>query len=121
MDSLALSSNKDHKTVTWLLDSGFDDSAVWRTIWKAKEDLVCRVYHLERLVSFQDRQGRWQGGKLGQARGQMRPLARVQTTLVAKRGKQPRPKKQTVEEEVAARPLRVTFATDVRHQGSGQT
>ena len=95
--SQALSSLKEHKTLTWLLDSGFDDIAIWRTIWQAQEHLVCRVYHLERLVSFQDRQGRWQEGKLEQARGHMRLLARVQTTLVAKRGKQPRAKKQPVE------------------------
>ena len=118
--SQALSSLKEHKTLTWLLDSGFDDIAVWRTIWQAQEHLVCRVYHLERLVSFQDRQGRWQEGKLEQARGHMRLLARVQTTLVAKRGKQPRAKKQPVEVEVAACPVRVTYATNVRRQGPGQ-
>ena len=32
--SQALTALKEHKTVTWLLDSGFDDIAVWRTIWE---------------------------------------------------------------------------------------
>ena len=118
--SQALTSLKDHKTITWLLDSGFDDIAVWRTIWQAQEHLVCRVYHLERLVSFQDRQGRWQEGKLEQARGQMQELSRVQTTLVAKRGKQSRAKKQPVEVEVAACPVRVTYFTGVRRRQSGE-
>ncbi len=118
--SQALTSLKDHKTITWLLDSGFDDIAVWRTIWQAQEHLVCRVYHLERLVSFQDRQGQWQEGKLEQARGQMRELSRVQTTLVAKRGKQSRAKKQPVEVEVAACPVRVTYFTGVRRRQSGE-
>jgi hypothetical protein len=118
--SQALTSLKDHKTITWLLDSGFDDVAVWRTIREAQEHLVCRVYHLERLVSFQDRQGQWQEGKLEQARGQIRPLARVQTTLVAKRGKQPRAKKQPVEVEIAACPVRVTYSTGVRRPGAGE-
>ena len=72
---------------------------------------MCRVYHLDRLVSFEDRQGQWHEGNLEQARGQMRPLARVQTTLVAKRGKQPHAKKQPVEVEVAACPVRVTYST----------
>lgn len=54
--SQALTSLKEHKTITWLLDSGFDDVAVWRTIWEAQEHLV---YHLERLVSFEDRHGKW--------------------------------------------------------------
>src|SRR5258708_7076226 len=35
--SQALSRLKEHKTVTWLLDSGFDDVAVWRTIWEQQE------------------------------------------------------------------------------------
>jgi Transposase DDE domain len=117
--SQALTPLKERKTITWLLDSGFDDVAVWRTIWEAQEHLVCRVYHQERLVSFQDQQGQWQEGNLGQARGQMRLLARVQTTLVAKRGKQPRAKKQPVEVEVAACPVRVSYSTNVRRQGTG--
>lgn len=118
--SQALTSLKEHKTITWLLDSGFDDVAVWRTIWEAQEHLVCRVYHLDRLVSFEDRHGQWHQGHLEQARGQMRPLARVQTTLVAKRGKQLHAKKQPIEVEVAACPVRVTYSTAVRRPGSGQ-
>jgi hypothetical protein len=31
--SQALGHLREHKTVTWLLDSGFDDVAVWRTIF----------------------------------------------------------------------------------------
>jgi Transposase DDE domain len=118
--SQALSPLKANKTITWLLDSGFDDVAVWRTIWEANEHLLCRVYHQERLVSFQDRQGQWQQGKVEQARGQMRPLARVQTTLLAKRGKQPHAKKQPVEVEVAACPLRVSYSTGVRRKQPGE-
>ncbi len=118
--SQALISLKGHKTITWLLDSGFDDVAVWRTIWEVQEHLVCRVYHQERLVSFQDRQGRWHEGKLGQAREQMQSLARVQTTLVVKRGKQTREKKQPVEVRVAACPMRVTYSTGVRRQQSAE-
>lgn len=118
--SQVLSSLKEHKTITWLLDSGFDDVAVWRTIWEAQEHLVCRVYHLERRVSFQDQHGRWHEGNLEQARGQMRGLARVQTSLVVKRGQQPHAKKQPIEVEVAACPVRLTYATNVRRQGRGQ-
>ena len=118
--SQALTSLKEHKTITWLLDSGFDDVAVWRTIWQAQEHLVCRVYHLDRLVSFEDRHGQWQHGKLEQARGHMRPLARVQTTLLAQRSTQAHAKKQPIEVEVGACPVRVTYATNVRRQGPGQ-
>ena len=94
--SQALTQLKEHKTVTWLLDSGFDDVAVWRTIWEQQEHLVARIYHTDRTVAFQDRQGAWHEGDIAQATAHLRPLARVETTLVVKRGKQVRPKKQPV-------------------------
>jgi len=34
--SQALSPLKERKAVTWILDRGFDDIAVWRTIWEQK-------------------------------------------------------------------------------------
>src|SRR5258708_14757338 len=79
--SQALAPLKEHKTVTWLLDSGFDDVAVWRTIWEQQEHVVSRIYHTERKVAFQDRQGQWHEGDIAQARGELRPLARVETSL----------------------------------------
>src|SRR6266496_5550349 len=88
--SQALSRLKEHKTVTWLLDSGFDDVAVWRTIWEQQEHLVVRIYHTDRKVAFQDRQGQWHEGDIAQARAELRPLARVETTVEVKRGKQVR-------------------------------
>src|SRR6266581_1413712 len=48
--------------VTWILDSGFDDIAVWRTIWEDQDHVVCRVYHTDRLGTFQDQTGQWQQG-----------------------------------------------------------
>src|SRR6266704_5114926 len=86
--SQALTPLKDHKSITWLLDSGFDDVAVWRTIWQQQEHLVVRIYHTDRKVAFQDRQGEWQQGDIAQATTQLRPLARVETSLEVKRGKQ---------------------------------
>ena len=32
--SQAIRPLKAHKTVTWITDRGFDDVAVWRTIWE---------------------------------------------------------------------------------------
>ena len=43
------------RLVTWILDSGFDDVAVWRTIWEQDEHLVVRVAHPERLVDLPER------------------------------------------------------------------
>ena len=118
--SQALTQLKEHKTVTWLLDSGFDDVAVWRTIWEQQEHLVARIYHTDRTVAFQDRQGAWHQGDIAQATAHLRPLARVETTLVVKRGKQVRPKKQPVPVDLAARPLRVSYWTNVRRKGQGK-
>ncbi len=53
--SQAITSLKACMRVTWILDSGFDDVAVWRTIWEQEEHVVCRVKHTERLLSFQAR------------------------------------------------------------------
>jgi hypothetical protein len=118
--SQALSQLKEHKTVTWLLDSGFDDVAVWRTIWEQQEHLVVRLSHTDRTVAFQDQQGAWHQGDIAQATAHLRPLARVETTLEVKRGKQVRPKKQPVPVELAACPLRVSYWTNVRRKGQGK-
>jgi hypothetical protein len=118
--SQALTPLKEHKTVTWLLDSGFDDVAVWRTIWEQQEHLVSRISHTDRQVALQDRQGGWHESDIAQARAELRPLARVETTLEVKRGKQVRAKQQPVQVELAACPLRVSSWSNVRRQGQGQ-
>jgi hypothetical protein len=33
---------------------GFDNVAVWRTIWQQHEQGVCWIYHTERAVAFQE-------------------------------------------------------------------
>src|SRR3989440_2166487 len=118
--SRALVPLKEHKTVTWLLDSGFDDVAVWRTIWEQQEHLVSRLYHTDRKIAFQDRQGQWHEGDIAQARLHLRRLAQVETTMEVKRGKQVRPKKQAVKVNLLACPLRVTYQTNVRRKGPGR-
>jgi hypothetical protein len=118
--SQALAPLKAHKTVTWLLDSGFDDSAVWRTIWEQQEHVVSRLYHTDRTVAFQDRQGEWHEGDIAQARAHLRPLAQAETTMEVKRGKQVRPKKQPVKVKLSACPLRLTYQTNVRRTGPGK-
>src|SRR5260221_197382 len=60
--SQAIAALKAHMPVTWLLDSGFDDVAVWRTIWEQQGHLVCRIAHPERLVEREDGPGGWQTG-----------------------------------------------------------
>lgn len=115
--SQALGSLKAHKSVTWLLDNGFDDIAVWRTIWEHQEHVVSRIYHTERTVAFQDQYGQWQQGDIAQATTQLRPLTRVETSLEVKRGKQVRAKQQPVQVDLSACPLRLSYQSNVRRPG----
>jgi len=59
--SEALAELKSGKQVTWLLDSGFDDVAVWRTIWEQQEHVVCRISHRDRTVQWQTESGESHG------------------------------------------------------------
>ncbi len=115
--SPALTELKEHKTVSWLLDSGFDDIAIWHTIWDHKKHLVCRVYHTERSVAYQDHAGRWYWGTLEQAQSQLRVLTRVETTMEVQGSKQAHAKQQPVEVEIAVCPLHLTYWSRVRRPG----
>ena len=119
--SQAIDTLKARMPVTWILDSGFDDLAVWRTIWEQQEHLVCRIAHPERLVELEDGQGGWQAGTLAQARKQMALVARAQTLLEVQKRGQPRAKRQTVTVEIQACPIHLTYASNVRRTGAGES
>src|SRR5919199_283039 len=53
--SQAIAPLKERMTATWILDSGFDDIAVARTIWEQEEHVVWRVKHTDRLLAVQTR------------------------------------------------------------------
>ena len=116
--SQAIAPLKAHMPVTWLLDSGFDDVAVWRTIWEQHEHLVCRIAHPERLIDREDGQGGWQASTLAEVRTQMTLVARAQTLLEVQKRGQPRAKRQTVTAEIRACPIRLTYASNVRRTGA---
>jgi hypothetical protein len=113
--SQAVAQLRSGKHITWILDSGFDDIAVWRTIWQ--DHVVCRVYHTDRLVEFQDRAGQWHEGDMAQACAHLRLLARAETSLEVQRGKQARPKQQPVVVDLSACPLRLSYGSNVRRKG----
>jgi hypothetical protein len=116
--SQALTALKPDKQMTWIVDCGFDDVAVWRTIWEQQEHVVSRVYHRERLVQWQTEQGEWVGGSLEQAAERLKLLARVQTSMEVQRGKQTRAKKQPVEVEVSACSFQLSYDSEVRRESS---
>ena len=61
--------------------------------------------------------GQWQRGDIAQACSHLRPLARAETSLEVKRGKQSHPKKQPVVVDLAVCPLRLTYWSNVRRPG----
>lgn len=118
--SEALIVPKQRMTVSWILDSGFDDVAVWRTVWEQNEHLVCRVKHADRLITYQNDAGQWVEGDVEQARKHLKLLATAETEMVVRRGRQRRAKKQRIPVQVKACPFKVTYKTNVRREGPGE-
>ena len=102
--------------VTDILDSGFDDVAVWAEVWGQGHRLVCRLQHRDRLV-------RPAPGapacRLEELAPKLRPLAEVEAELVVQKQGQERPKLQPVTATVAAVPLVVAYREDVRTRADG--
>lgn len=102
--------------VTYIFDSGFDDIAVWSTVWTPGHHLVCRVQHRDRLVRPAADQPVCH---LYDLAPRLRPLARVETEMVVRNGQQPRAKLQPVTAVVAAVPLVVAYQEEVRTRADG--
>lgn len=109
------------RSVTWIMDRGLDDVAAWRTIWEQDEHLVCRVQHTERLIAYQTPSGEWREGDVARAVGAMRLRTTAQTEMVTTRGRQVRPKAQTVTAEIRACSVRLTYDGNVRREGTVET
>ena len=101
---------------TYIFDAGFDDVAVWATVWAQGHHLVCRVQHRDRLVRPAAEQPPCH---LHDLAPQLRPLARVETEMVVRKGRQPRPKLQPVTAVIAAVPLVVDYQEEVRTKADG--
>ncbi len=102
--------------ITYVTDSGFDDEAVWATIWAQGHRLVCRVKHRDRLVRPA---ADAPACHLYDLAPRLAPLARVATEMVVRKGRQPRPKLQPVTAVVAAVPLVVDYQEEVRTRPDG--
>lgn len=105
---------------TWIMDRDFDDVAVWRSLWEQSAHLLCRVKHTERLVRFRQKTGAWQEGDIKQACAHLRPLAQLQSQMKVRLGRQKRAKRQTVQVEISACPLELTYDRNVRRAGAEQ-
>lgn len=118
--SQAVAPLKERMAVSWIVDRGFDDVAVWRTVWEQEEHLVCRISHTERLIEYQTVDGRWRAGDVTTAQQHLRPMASARTEMVVRRGRQKKKKRQRVTAEIRACPLRLTYNTAVRREGEGE-
>lgn len=116
----ALRKRRQHPSETWITDTGFDDVAVWRTIWEQEQHVVCRLKHKERLVKHQDERGQWVEGNIQRARQRLQLLATARTEMVVRRGRQRKAKRQPVVVEIRACPIRLTYQTNVRREGPGE-
>lgn len=102
--------------ITYIFDSGFDDVAVWATVWAQGHHLVCRVQHRDRLVRSAADQPLCH---LAELAPRLQALARVETEMVVRKGKQPRPKLQPVTAVIATVPLMVEYQEEVRSRADG--
>ena len=96
--------------ITWLLDSGFDDVAMWSAIWAQQMHLVCRLQHVDRWVETE--QGT--ACQLAELAPHLRPLAQLTTELVVRKTGPGRPKLQPVTATVSAAPLLVRWRPGLR-------
>jgi hypothetical protein len=118
--SQAVGTLKGRMAVSWIVDRGFDDVAVWRTIWEQEEHVVCRISHTERLVEYQTVEGKWVAGDVVAAQQHLRPMASARTEMVVRRGRQKKEKRQKVTVEIRSCPLQLTYNTHVRREGEGE-
>lgn len=101
---------------TWLVDSGFDDRAVWDTIWNQGQHLVCRVQQRDRLVETPHRMG----CHLHERATDLRLLATVEAELVVQKGGQRQEKLQPVTVRLRAAPLQRGDRHAIRTQADGE-
>ena len=106
-------------TVIYAMDSGLDDIAVWGTIWEAKQHLVCRLQHMNRIVERPDITGTWRPISVERAADYLQDFAVVETELPVKKCGQRSVKLQKVTARVSACPIRVTYQVDVRTKKDG--
>jgi hypothetical protein len=109
----------DGAAITAILDSGFDDVAVWGAVWEQEWRLVCRVYHRDRLVQAPD----GTPCHLQSLAPKLRGVAQVEAEMVVRKEGQPRPKLQPVTATVASTPLLVRWRPGLRtwEEGEEQT
>jgi hypothetical protein len=102
--------------VTASFAAGCDAVAVWGTVWAQGHHLVCRAQHRDRLVQPAAGQPACHRYDLA---ARWRPLARAETEMGVRKGKQACPTRQPVAATVSAVPLVATEQEGVRTRAGG--
>jgi hypothetical protein len=103
--------------VTYILDAGFDDIAVWDTVWEQEGHVVCRVRDRTRLVQPA---ADAPVCHLSECAPGLRPLAQVETEMVVRKRGQRREKLQPVSAVAAAVPLVLRYQHAARMRAPGE-
>jgi hypothetical protein len=103
--------------VTYILDAGFDDLAVWDTVWAQEAHVVARVRDRTRLVHPS---AGAPACHLHECASSLRPLAQVETELVVRKAGQPRAKVQPVTAVAGAVPLVLRYQHAARMAAPGE-
>jgi hypothetical protein len=126
LDSVGKALAAHRGRLTYIMDTQFDDEAVWGTIWEQGNHLVCRLKHEERLVEQPGARADraegdevWQQVSVAQAKGQVRELARVRAEMLVRKRSQSYAKRQPVRAVISACPIRVRYQVDVRTRKEG--
>jgi len=102
--------------ITWILDSGFDDVALWSAIWAREMSLLCRLQHRDRWVET----AAGTACQLIDLAPRLRPLAQLETELVVQKRGQARPNLQPVTVTVASVPIAVRWRPGLRTREEGE-
>jgi hypothetical protein len=102
--------------VTYLMDSQFDDAAVWATIWEQGNHLVCRLKHQERLVQEERAAGEEVGVSvpIETARQKLQERARVRSEMLVRKMGQRVSKRQPTTAVISSIPIQVSYRAQTR-------
>lgn len=114
LDQIGEALEEKHGRVTYLMDSQFDDLAVWGTIWGQGNHLVCRLKHEDRLIEPTSPPADAAPMPLAHTRTQLREIARVRTTMLVRKIGQSYAKRQETSAIIRACPLRVSYRVGLR-------
>ena len=113
LDSVGQGLAQSQAVITYVLDRGFDDIAVWGTIWAQRHNLVCRLSRLNRLVQQADGTGQMCVLSVREAAQRLVAQGVVEAEMRVRKRGQRQPKHQLVTANLAACELQVNAAQGI--------